>query len=244
MVHVGCCGFCLRQAEYFRKFRLLEVQKTFYKPPRAETAVRWRESAPEDFVFTVKAWQLITHSPSSPTYRKARLKLSGPKENYGGFQATPEVLDAWRVTREIARILKAPIVVFQTPASFGPEPGNVENLRRFFHTIERDGLILGWESRGEWPESLLRDLVIELDLLDVVDPFVRLPVTGDVAYFRLHGRGGYRYRYTDDDLALLAEWCGAYRESYCLFNNVYMAEDAGRFIEKAGELSGHPPDTP
>lgn len=230
MIHVGCCGFCLRQAEYFRRFRLLEVQKTFYKPPKPETASRWRTSAPDDFVFAVKAWQLITHAPSSPTYRKAKLTLSGPRENYGGFRVTPEVLEAWRVTRRIAGILRAPIVIFQTPSSFGPEPENVENIRRFFHTIERGGLALGWESRGRWPEGLLRDLTGELDLLDVVDPFVRLPVTEGTAYFRLHGRRGYRYRFTDDDLAQLAEWCGSYRESYCLFNNVFMAEDAVRFL--------------
>ncbi len=234
MVHVGCCGFCIRQEEYFQKFRLLEVQKTFYKPPKPETAVRWKESAPDEFVFTVKAWQLITHSPTSPTYRKAGLKLTGLKENYGGFQTTPEVLDAWRVTRKIAGILGASIVIFQTPASFGPDPENVENIRRFFRTIERGGLTLGWESRGRWPESLLRDLTGELDILDVVDPFVRLPVTEGMAYFRLHGRSGYRYRYSDDDLAQLAERCRMYRESYCLFNNVYMAEDAMRFIRLIG----------
>lgn len=40
---------------YFREFRLVEVQQTFYKPPRLEIALHWGVQAPPDFEFTVKA---------------------------------------------------------------------------------------------------------------------------------------------------------------------------------------------
>jgi len=67
----------------------------------------------------------------------------------------------------------------------------------------------------------------------VYDPFQRQPVHGNLAYFRLHGIGGYRYRYKDEDLTLL-KWCRPYGEAYCLFNNVSMFEDAMRFKEMVG----------
>lgn len=60
-LHVGTCGFAEAQDDLFRDFSILEVQKTFYQPPKVETAQRWRRKAPSDFVFTMKAWQLITH---------------------------------------------------------------------------------------------------------------------------------------------------------------------------------------
>ncbi|MFQ5896116.1 MAG: DUF72 domain-containing protein, partial [Nitrospinota bacterium] len=71
-LRAGCCGFPLSQGEYFRRYPSVEVQQTFYHPPKVETAARWREAAPPSFEFAVKAWQLITHPPSSPTYRRLR----------------------------------------------------------------------------------------------------------------------------------------------------------------------------
>ncbi len=67
-VKVGCCGFPGGMKKYFSQFRLVEVQQTFYKMPRLKTAQKWRQEAPSDFEFTLKAWQLITHSPTSATY--------------------------------------------------------------------------------------------------------------------------------------------------------------------------------
>ena len=68
-VKVGCCGFPRGMKDYFSHFRLVEVQQTLYKMPKLETALRWRQQAPSDFNFTVKAWQLITHPATRPTYR-------------------------------------------------------------------------------------------------------------------------------------------------------------------------------
>lgn len=48
--------------EYFERFSIVEVQQTFYEPPARSTLLRWRESAPQGFEFTLKAWQLITHA--------------------------------------------------------------------------------------------------------------------------------------------------------------------------------------
>lgn len=234
VLYVGCCGFGRARAEYYRRFGLVEVQQTFYKPPQLATVQRWREEAPASFCFTVKAWQLITHEPSSPTYRKAGVSLAGPPEHYGAFRLTAEVTAAWEWTRKIALALRAPVVLFQCPASFGPTAEHVANLRRFFREVDRGGLAFAWEPRGDWPDDLVRSLCEELGLIHAVDPFSRLPVTDGLAYFRLHGLTGYRYRFTDGDLRQVLSWCGGYAEVYCLFNNVSMWEDARRLVELAG----------
>lgn len=95
MLLVGCCGFPASLEKYFQTLKLVEVQKTFYRPPMPSTATKWRESAPEEFEFTVKAWQLITHPPESPTYKKANLVIKN-RENYGFFKPTKEVFEAWK----------------------------------------------------------------------------------------------------------------------------------------------------
>ncbi len=58
MLKVGCCGFPKGMKRYFSEFRLVEMQQTFYRPPRLETALRWRDEAPADFEFSIKAWQM------------------------------------------------------------------------------------------------------------------------------------------------------------------------------------------
>lgn len=228
---VGCCGFVVSQQAYFGLFKVVEVQNTFYQLPRLQTAEKWRSAAPAGFEFTMKAWQLITHQPSSPTYRRLREKIPPKKSvNYGRFRPTDEVLEAWERTSAFASALGASLVVFQCPASFRPTKENRANMTRFFKEVERKGLRFGWEPRGAWPEDLLLRLCEELELTHCVDPFKNRPVFGDIYYFRLHGITGYSYRFTDDDLARLKQWAEE-KPSYLLFNNNWMKEDALRLLE-------------
>ncbi|HID96027.1 MAG TPA: DUF72 domain-containing protein, partial [Candidatus Latescibacteria bacterium] len=81
----------------------------------------------------------------------------------------------------------------------------------------------------------IKELCDELNLIHIVDPFTRKMVYGRFNYFRLHGVGGYRYRYTNDDLKRLREMCGGRDMSYCMFNNVYMYDDALRFKDLLGQ---------
>ncbi len=231
MISVGCCGFPRAHHIYFDQLRLIEIQQTFYKPPQAKTAYRWRaKEAPPDFVFTLKAWQLITHQPASPTYRKIKHTIPENKRHrYGGFRPTDEVFAAWEQTREIASALRAHVVVFQCPVSFTPTDFHKKHMRLFFQTIKRDGLQAAWEPRGEWKDPEVEHLCTSLDLIHCVDPFMRLPVTRGTAYFRLHGIGGYAYRYTNEELEQLKRWCQQFEHAYVLFNNTSMWEDGFRF---------------
>lgn len=237
MIHVGCSGFQKAHAVYFATYDLIEIQQTFYKPPMPRTAERWRsEEAPADFTFTLKAWQLITHAPTSPTYRRSGVRIPGPaRGRYGYFRPTDEVLAAWQRTREIAEILRAPIVVFQCPASFTPTKVHIANMRAFFGKAERGDLRFAWEPRGAWADEQVARLCEDLDLIHCVDPFLRRPVTQGWAYFRLHGIDGYDYTYSDTELEQVQTWCEGYDPVYVLFNNTEMWNDGLRFRALIGE---------
>ncbi len=227
---VGCCGWAESQSAYFAEFRAIEIQQSFYQPPRLSTARRWREAAPAGFAFCMKAWQLITHEPSSPTYRRLSKPIPpGRKARYGGFRGTAEVRQAWQVTRNLAEVLAARVVLFQCPASFSPIQENVDNLCRFFEQIDRSSMLAAWEPRGAWQPHQIRDLCARLDLIDAVDPFVRSATNPRACrYWRLHGIGGYRHRFTDDDLETLRGQLTT-MPTFVMFNNVSMLADARRF---------------
>ncbi len=228
MIKTGCCGFSTAMKNYFGKFGLVEVQKTFYKPPRVETVRKWREAAPLDFEFTVKAWQVITHPPSSPTYRKAGITaLEG-----GFFKPTDEVFDAWKRTEEIAAALGSRIILFQTPSSFEENKANLENMSNFFSSIGKEFTFV-WEPRG-WKEEAAKDICEKLELVHCTDPFVAKPTHGRITYLRLHGSHAtmYKHRYSDEELEWLKDYCeGIEKDVYVLFNNVHMYEDASRFTQ-------------
>jgi uncharacterized protein YecE (DUF72 family) len=235
---VGCCGFATAQTQYFQEFEAIEIQQTFYQPPEPGTAARWREQAPPNFVFCLKAWQLITHPASSPTYRRLRKPLDEQSKKWVGFfQPSDPVFAAWEKTKSIASILQANVVVFQCPASFKPTEENLHNMREFFRRIDRADFILAWEPRGNWPEDVITTLCRELDLVHCVDPFHQNTLFGAVHYYRLHGIGGYRYKYTDEELKKLAERCQrGDRLTFVMFNNTEMLDDARRFRRKLGQI--------
>lgn len=235
MNRVGCCGYSVSHAKYYKAFSVIELQKTFYQPPKPSTVERWRDEAPEGFEFTLKAWQLITHESSSPTYRRLKEELSdSEKSQAGAFRWSPVTRRAWDRTLDLARRLAADKIVFQCPASFRPSERNKDRLRRFFGGIEREGIRCIWEPRGGWSKSQVASLCRELALTHCVDPFRASPATSGLRYFRLHGIKGYRHQYSGEELRELAKHCRERTSVYFLFNNQSMFEDAGRFQRLMG----------
>jgi uncharacterized protein YecE (DUF72 family) len=74
---IGCSGFYNRHWKgifypeklpqkqwlnfYCEHFNTLELNTTFYRFPTKENLKAWRDKSPEDFLFSVKVPQLITH---------------------------------------------------------------------------------------------------------------------------------------------------------------------------------------
>jgi len=223
---------------YAQRFRVLEVQQTFYEPPREATLRRWRASVPPAFEFTIKAWQLITHEAKSSTYRRLRTPLSAEERTeVGGFRWTPIVARAWETTLGCAAILDATAILLQCPASFRPTEPAIARLREFVSTAPRPaGVRLLWEPRGPWPDEVVRGLCEELDLSHAADPFLRPSLT-PLAYYRLHGITGARHVYTDAEMAQLAGMVDV-GPAYVMFNNLPRAADAWRFRQLMSAAAG------
>ena len=125
VVRVGLCGWTIAQSAYVRRFPVVEVQHTFYEPPSDGLLIRWRAAVPPGFEFTIKAWQLVTHDASSPTYRRLKRPIDAAlRSQVGSFRLTDPVLAAWERTLECARLLRATAILLQCPKSFGPTNGN------------------------------------------------------------------------------------------------------------------------
>jgi uncharacterized protein YecE (DUF72 family) len=235
VIKLGMCGFTIGAAAYYRKFKVVEVQQTFYDPPADATLARWRADAPPDFEFTMKAWQVITHLGTSRTYRRLRSPFSdAERAEAGGFRATPTVFAAWQRTLRCAELLRATAILFQCPASFRATDDNVAAMRAFFARIEQPPRVrLMWEPRGPWPDDLVGSLCRDLGLIHAVDPFIRPSLTPELPYWRLHGNESHYARYSDDELRQIDAWLPADpgTDAYVLFNNIPRVHDIRRFRE-------------
>jgi uncharacterized protein YecE (DUF72 family) len=222
--------------DYPLRFPVVEVQQTFYQPPRDETMRGWLAATPAGFEFTLKAWQLVTHPGASPTYRRTTRPLSErERADAGFFRDTSIVAEGLARSLECARVLGATAMLFQCPASFVPDDTNIARLRSFFARIERpSNLRYLWEPRGaKWVErrALAHALADELAITHVIDPFVTQPERGRAVYFRLHGTTGARHVYSDAELKTLRTMVeGAPEPAYVMFNNLPRVGDAKRFL--------------
>ncbi len=245
-IKVGCCGFAVKGGSkaYYEEFQLVELQTTFYKLPRIATAEKWRREAPEDFEFTLKSWQAVTHPTSSPTWRRAGIRIMPDMANkYGLLRPSKENFEAWSRTKTTMTALKSRICVIQCPPAFEAGEEHIRNMREFFNSIDRKGVQIAWEPRHKtWHNNLAltKKMCDDLDLIHTVDIFKRQPVSkNSIAYIRLHGLPGeinYAYKYTNKDLKLLAEKVLALQEqekeeAYVLFNNLSMANDSKKLIK-------------
>lgn len=149
MIEVGCAGFPTSMERYFGNFRLVELNSTFYQYPREKTVEGWREKAPKDFEFTVKAHQDISH--------KAKLK------------AEETSLQAFERMKQICKPLNSKILLIQTSGSLRLD--KLADAQKFFREAKRENLILVWETQKLtrslekfWKNWMLRMLLTRLEL--------------------------------------------------------------------------------
>jgi uncharacterized protein YecE (DUF72 family) len=219
-------------AFYAAEFPTVEINMTYYRVPAASTTQAWARRTPEGFLFSVKAFQGLTHDRKQP--------------DFAGFAAAVQPL---------VQAGKLACILAQFPYSFHPVPANRDYLKRL-----RDGLgdlpvvvefrEAGWLSQETF--DLLRSL--QLGFCSVDEPRLKglMPpvaiATGPVAYVRFHGRNAakwynhqeawerYNYIYSTDELR---EWAPSIRQldaaaelTLVYFNNHY----AGQAVRGARDL--------
>ncbi len=199
---------------YARGFRFVEVNVSFYRRIPEATARRWRSRVPDDFVFALKANQAITQADRLRASARARA--------------------AFDHDLRIARILRSPFLVLETPPGLRFEAAQVAGLRELAG-MSGDGLRLGLEARAyrqrKLPEALRRTM--EQDrVLDVVDLSQGPPrVPDEVVYTRLFGPGPANvYQFDDGELRAIDRASGDAVRAAFTFHGVRMYTDAARFL--------------
>ncbi|MEM4399001.1 MAG: DUF72 domain-containing protein [Candidatus Nitrosocaldus sp.] len=247
MRYVGCCSRRVTWQEYARLFNAIEVDSTFYRLPRVETARRWVEGTSGRVTFCIKAFQGITHPIDSPTWRRAGAQRpTSNLDRYGHLKPTEENFACWDATLALCKAVNARLCLLQLPPSFECNDENVDNAIAFLSSIRRDGVSVGIELRHRsWMDEENKGKLLSMldrDVVHVVDPFTWMPLAvKKIVYFRMHGKLSirssssityyYSYRYGDDELARLKQVVDTLYadETFIMFNNTSMHDDALRF---------------
>lgn len=204
---------------YVDHFQTVEINNTFYQLPEEETFAEWRTTAPDGFIFSVKASQYITHMK----------KLKDPEGPVSNFLGTIEALGD-----------KLGPVLFQLPPHWNFDK---QRLKSFLAVLPGD-LRCAFEFRDEsWfneeAYSLLEKHDAAFCIYHLAGRLSPKRITSDLVYIRLHGpEGAYQGQYGDDALSQwssdLRRWAEDGREVFCYFDNDeagYAAQDAQRLEE-------------
>lgn len=194
---------------YAQVFRTVEVNATFYRRFKDTTYRKWRDRAPDGFVYVLKVPGFITH--------RKHLK-----------DADAEIVSFW----ESAALLGGKLghVLLQlSPRT----PYDLTRLRSALVAFADPGRVAVEFRDARWLTEDTKELLAQLGSVfcSADSPKTRLLdwVTSDAAYIRLHGRTEwYRYNYSPREIEEIADLArrmaelGA-RTVYVFFNNDFEA---------------------
>jgi|SRR6185503_5390010 len=195
---------------YGSVFNSVEINSSFYKMPLARTAAKWASEVPDDFRFTFKLIQTVTHSI------KRQFNLNPITEFMGRISAAGT---------------KHGCLLVQLPPSFTLDIVQLGGLLSTFESIDRD---LRWPLTVEfrhasWYTDQVFELLDSYNVAMVLHDIRKCPapveLTSDqLVYVRFHGpEGGYRGSYSDQFLeeyaSYIREWMSEGRTVYAYFNN-------------------------
>jgi len=224
---------------YSRYFNAVEINSTFYRPCAPKTAESWAKRTPDQFEFTVKAWQQFTH--------KKDLWLP---EDIRDFKAG---------IAPLAEADKLGCVLFQFPASFRCSPETIERLKALLSEFAEFDKAVELRHRS-WDDNmqLLEEFGAVPAFID--EPKFRdsirqdLGSTAGALYLRFHGRKAekwwhhehrnerYDYLYTREEIRPYAVRLQevakekAIQKAYVFFNNHPNAKAVANAVMLRAEL--------
>ncbi len=159
---------------YAKEFKTLEINFTYYRMPTARSLAGMAHKVPDDFLFTVKATQEMTHT------READAAV---------FEKFVGALQPLRDANKFAAVLA------QFPNSFHDTPENVEYLKNFREQLQDVPVVVEFRD-AHWltDETFALLRALHLGFCAVDEPRLRglLPpiavATSDIGYVRFHGR--------------------------------------------------------
>ncbi|PYV36460.1 MAG: hypothetical protein DMG09_17305 [Acidobacteria bacterium] len=235
-------------------FDTVEINSSFYRPPRPEDAASWARRVRKNrrFKFTAKAWQRLTHEREGSTEESL-------------------AKDCEAVRRSMAPIAEAGILaalLLQFPWSFRCSPENQEYLEKLFRLLREFPLAVevrhgGWDREPFY--QFLKENRVAFCNVDqpVIGNSIRpgSQVTSRVGYFRLHGRNykswfneeagrdaRYDYLYPKPEVqqivGLLRTIQQNAEETYAITNNHFRGQSLTTALDILEELDARPPDVP
>jgi uncharacterized protein YecE (DUF72 family) len=196
---------------YASLFNSLEVNSSFYKIPLPGTFSKWTTEVPENFRFSVKLWQGITHEPQ--------------------LSFTPAEVDKFmHAANQLAT--KKGCLLIQFPPSL--QADKTDQLQHLLERIKRSDPLQDWNLAVEfrnktWYTPEVENLLSQFQTTRVLHDMPAskiMETTGDLpfVYLRFHGPAGdYKGSYGKAALKVYAEmiqeWQIKNKEVYVYFNN-------------------------
>jgi len=226
----------INELEYYSQFfNAVEVNSSFYHPPNPAVAYNWTRRVHDKFLFTVKLWQKFTHPKMF-------------QESYGqAATISREDIDLFlQGIDPLARKGKLGALLAQFPPSFINNAPGKEKLYKLIELFGNFKLAVELRHRS-WSEdpavgNLLQSKKVAWVHIDepkfessVTD---NIPIVGDMAYFRFHGRNAemwwkgdvetrYQYLYSPDEICELAgkvkSATSSSKITFAFFNNHWKA---------------------
>jgi uncharacterized protein YecE (DUF72 family) len=197
---------------YYEHFDTVEINNSFYRLPTEKALESWRDQAPKNFTYAVKASRYITHNK--------KLKDSG--ESFLLFFNRVSLLH-----NSLGPIL------FQLPPKW---KFNGARLEEFLSTLPVRNKYVFEFRHYDWIRDetfeLLRKYKVGFCIHDMPDSATPEIITSKIAYVRFHGSGQkYSGGYSDEVLKQWADKIIAWRKNrinvYIYFNN-----DIGGFAHR------------
>ena len=232
-------------------FDTVEINSSFYRPPRADDARAWARRVANNrrFKFTAKVWQQVTHGR----------EIDPLRESCG---AVGEAMDPLAESGLLGALL------LQFPWSFRNTPENLDYLDTVLRMLARFPLVV--EVRhGSWDDPAFFEFLREhgAGFCNIDQPVMgeslrpTARATSRVGYLRFHGRNyknwfrddaetweRYDYLYPKSELQELTEKirevAGEVEETYAITNNHFRGQAVANAVEILELLEGVPQEAP
>jgi len=225
---------------YSKVFETAEVDSSFYAYPSKGIVQGWARYTPENFVFSVKLPQLITH--------EKKLNLDR------GVEA--DLIRFLSLLKPLIAAGKLGPILVQLPPSFTFQ-SDFGNLREFLSRTPEDIRFAVEFRHPSWLRDEVWSLLRERNVANTIVDEPLLPpdtvVTADFAFIRWHGRGSrpwYNYRYSDKELEgwvpKVKDVTSRVKKTYGYFNNHFRGfavENSLKMMEMLGTSNAKQQET-
>ena len=260
----GCRSAEDRLRHYASQFPLVEVDSTYYFPPRPDVVRAWVARTPEAFTFDVKAFSLLTQHPTNPDALPEGGAPAGKKRVYLKDVDAGVVDEVWdrflSALQPLRRAGKLGALLFQFPPWFILKGANktyvLECARRaepFRICVEFRHPTWTAEENVDETTELLERAGIAYVIVDMPQrmkgsiPAITVVTSKQLAVVRLHGRNrqGFEaksfqgltdYRYTPAQLEAWVSKLRDLREGAEAVHVVFRNAHADYAVRNAAEL--------